>query len=303
MIDIRSILNGTKTQNTIEGYLLSWKKFIEFCGSEDEAMNAVNLVKWRQSMVNETTMATNSINTRIRAVRSIINSLAEHKIVSRETKWDFADVACLPLTALPQRRRKHARVRISTTQMRTMVDKTNPDRHDPLRCMERALILVLGTTGLRVSEAIMIKGEDIDLIGNSYVIRGVMAKHKSEPRVVPLGTEAFDAIQDWLYIRPIKSEYVFVSSIRTKSQDSEKILWSDTPMSRVSAYRVIKKYGKKIGIPHIKPHDFRRFVGTQLSNKSGIRTAQKVLGHCSPDTTSKYYIMDDTPVGVTDSLF
>jgi integrase len=61
-------------------------------------------------------------------------------------------------------------------------------------------------------------------------------------------------------------------------------------------------YGEQAGIPHIKPHDFRRFVGTQLAKKD-LRTAQKVLGHKNITTTARYYVMDDVEAGSTDGLF
>jgi integrase len=43
-------------------------------------------------------------------------------------------------------------------------------------------------------------------------------------------------------------------------------------------------YADQVGLSHIKPHDFRHFVGTQLA-KRDIRTAQTALGHTRIDTT------------------
>lgn len=303
MIDVRAILNGTKANSTVNGYVAAWNAYVEYVGSEDEALKSESLVKWRQDLVNKTSLSANTINTRIRSIRSIITSLAEQKIVSREIKWDFAEVKTLPSTALRERRRANSRVRITAKQMRELVDEPNPDLYDPLLCSHRALLLVLGTTGLRVSEALNIKIDDIDKVDDSCVVRNVVGKHNMEPRTVPLSNEAYEAIMDWIHIRPVHSEYVFIAASRTKSNMEENILWQDTAMTRQTAYRVVKRYGKSIGMPNIKPHDLRRFVGTQLSDKAGIRVAQKVLGHSSPETTAKYYILDDTPVGVTDELF
>ena len=53
---------------------------------------------------------------------------------------------------------------------------------------------------------------------------------------------------------------------------------------------------------HIKPHDFRRFVGTQLA-KSDIRKAQKALGHKRIDTTARHYVLDELEPGLTDNLY
>jgi len=49
-------------------------------------------------------------------------------------------------------------------------------------------------------------------------------------------------------------------------------------LSRTSAWRIVQCYAKPIGLEHVKPHDFRRFVGTELTRKRGIHQAQKALG-------------------------
>jgi len=70
----------------------------------------------------------------------------------------------------------------------------------------------------------------------------------------------------------------------------------------VSAWEMVQRYARKVGLEHIKPHDFRRFVGTQLAKKD-IRLAQKQLGHADISTTAKSYVLDGPRLGVTDDLF
>jgi integrase len=52
----------------------------------------------------------------------------------------------------------------------------------------------------------------------------------------------------------------------------------------------------------VKPHDFRRFVGTQLAAKD-IRKAQLALGHKSIEVTARHYVLDELKVGLTDNLY
>lgn len=303
MLDIRSLLNGTKTEGTVTRYVEYWNKYVSFCGSEENALKVENFVAWRQHMVNVDKYAANTINVRLNSVRSVISTLAEHKIVTREIKWDFAEARGVSKKALGHRRRPNNRVRITSKQMREMIGTPKPDLYEPLYCLHRALLLVLGTTGMRAGEVIRMRVEDVERVGDNYVVRNIYGKSDVEPRVAPLSEEGYNAIQDWLHIRPVQSEYIFISACRTKSTESDSILWNEGHMTSSSVLRVVKKYGKKIGMPHIKSHDFRRFVGTQLANKKGIRVAQKVLGHASPETTARYYILDDNPTGVTNDLF
>ena len=61
-------------------------------------------------------------------------------------------------------------------------------------------------------------------------------------------------------------------------------------------------YADQVGLSHIKPHDFRRFVGTQLAKRDS-RTAQKALGHKRINTTAQQYVLDELEEGLTDDLY
>jgi len=69
----------------------------------------------------------------------------------------------------------------------------------------------------------------------------------------------------------------------------------------VSAWEIVQRYANACDLAHIKPHDFRRYVGTQLAKKD-IRLAQKQLGHKRIETTASHYVLDDVALGVTDEL-
>jgi integrase/recombinase XerD len=77
---------------------------------------------------------------------------------------------------------------------------------------------------------------------------------------------------------------------------------TDKPMSEVVVWQTIKKNAVQAGLENFKPHDLRRFVGTQLAKKD-IRKAQKALGHKLIDTTARHYVLDELEVGLTDNLY
>ena len=74
-------------------------------------------------------------------------------------------------------------------------------------------------------------------------------------------------------------------------------------MSEVSAWRTVQRYAAQVGLAHIKPHDFRRFVGTQLATRKGVHIAQQVLGHKDPRTTLQNYVLSDMAEDVTEGLY
>ena len=66
--------------------------------------------------------------------------------------------------------------------------------------------------------------------------------------------------------------------------------------------RTVQGYADQVGLHHIKSHDVRRFVGTQLAKRDS-RKAQKALGHKRIDTTAQYYVLDELEEGLTDDLY
>ncbi|MFQ5915886.1 MAG: tyrosine-type recombinase/integrase, partial [Nitrospinota bacterium] len=74
------------------------------------------------------------------------------------------------------------------------------------------------------------------------------------------------------------------------------------PLSVSSAWRAVRKYARQCGLADVKPHDFRRFVGTELARRD-IRQAQRALGHKRLETTAAHYVLDELQPGLTEGLF
>ena len=73
-------------------------------------------------------------------------------------------------------------------------------------------------------------------------------------------------------------------------------------LSASAVWQTVRKYAVDAGLDDVKPHDFRRFVGTQLARKD-LRMAQKALGHKRLETTARHYILDELEPGLTDGLY
>src|SRR5262249_20209619 len=127
----------------------------------------------------------------------------------------------------------------------------------------------------------------------------VLGKNMDKPEGRALGKWAKVAIATWLAARSqagIHSDYVFTGFLgRGDSRATDK------PITRQGAWQLVQGYADSLGLSHVKPHDFRRFVGTQLAKKD-IRLAQKQLGHKRIETTAQNYVLDGVRLGVTDDL-
>ena len=141
-------------------------------------------------------------------------------------------------------------------------------------------------------------GQDEDQHTGYYL--EVMGKNQTEPRKAPLSPEAERLIKEWLEARTgagVSSEYIFTGFGGRGGRDPRT-----NPIHPASAWELVQRYAKACNLAHVKPHDFRRFVGTRLA-KNNIRNAQKALGHKRIETTAAHYVLDDLPMGLTDNLY
>lgn len=140
-----------------------------------------------------------------------------------------------------------------------------------------AIIELLFSTGIRISELCSLKATDVNLIDNSILIFGKGSKE----RRIQIGNE------DVLNIL-IKYQDIFQSDIRKNNFFFAK--QSGEPISDQSVRRMIKKYASLAGIDlHITPHMFRHtFATSLLESDVDIRYIQEMLGHSSINITEIY---------------
>ena len=159
---------------------------------------------------------------------------------------------------------------------------------------DAALLATLASSGLRVAEVASLTLDQIVTKNAGYMVR-VRGKNDLEYREAPLSTEAHRLILKWVGCRRIASPYLFTSfGGRGRHLTAARL-------SSVSTWRIVQRYALACGLRHLKPHDFHRFVGTQLAAKD-IRKAQKALGHKRIDTTARHYVLDELEAGLTDDL-
>ena len=151
-----------------------------------------------------------------------------------------------------------------------------PGSDNAYESRDRAILELLYSCGLRVSELVGINLQDLDLDSMSVKVLG---KGKKE-RIVPLGSKAENAIKTYLNqrldLKP-KEDHLFVNSKGGR-------------LSTRSIDRIIKKYAVLSGIPkNISPHVLRHTFATHLlGGGADLRAIQEMLGHKSLSTTQRY---------------
>lgn len=166
---------------------------------------------------------------------------------------------------------------LSESEVEALLD--SPDLKDPLGVRDRTMLELLYATGLRVSELVALKIDQINL--RQGVVR-VLGKGNKE-RLVPLGEEAQSWLEQYLsdarhQITPAAaSDYVFT----TRRQSA---------MTRQAFWYLVKRYANKVGIKkHLTPHTLRHCFATHLLNHGAdLRVVQMLLGHSDLSTTQIY---------------
>lgn len=151
---------------------------------------------------------------------------------------------------------------------------------------DRAILELLFSTGLRVSELAGLKKDMINLNREEFTVRGKGDK----PRVVFMSNQARFWIEKYLAKRGDMSPFLFVSHDRAmKGREYDGGL---TPRS---VQRVVEHYARVAGITkRITPHTVRHTFATDLlRNGADIRSVQTMLGHSSITTTQIYTHITD----------
>jgi integrase/recombinase XerD len=290
------MLAGQLAPSSIRMYERDMRAYLQFAGTTEAALKAETLARFRTWCAQETALSPNTINRMLSAVKRIMTEAAAQGYVSTETAASFRLVAGVKQAALKDRVKTNARVRIEPVDLRTLCELPNEER--PIGMRDAALLAALASGALRVSELVGMKTCDIRRKGSNYVVM-VLGKNDIEAREAPLSREAVARINAWLAVRTdegVTCEHVFTAF----DGRGERI--TARPLSTTAIWQIVRKYAGSLGLDHVKPHDFRRFVGTQLARKD-IRQAQKALGHKRLETTARHYVLDELEPGLTDDLY
>ena len=162
--------------------------------------------------------------------------------------------------------------------------KTKEDEVIKLR--DKAILELLFSTGMRVSELANLEREKINLKKDEFSVKGKGGKI----RVVFLSTQAKESLQAYLKARKDMSEGLFVRHDRARGK-----IETDEKLTPRSIQRLIQKYSRIAGITKkVSPHTMRHSFATDLlASGADIRSVQAMLGHASITTTQVYTHITD----------
>ncbi|WP_454048797.1 site-specific tyrosine recombinase XerD [Cellulomonas sp. Marseille-Q8402] len=172
---------------------------------------------------------------------------------------------------------------ISTHDVERLLDAASlGDGPVPLR--DRALLELVYSTGARISEAVGLDVDDLDLTPGRAAVR--LFGKGSKERVVPVGAYAVEAVEAYL----VRARPALAAAGRGGS--AVFLNTRGARMSRQSAWAVLRTAAERAGLPgadHVSPHTLRHSFATHLlAGGADVRVVQELLGHASVTTTQIY---------------
>ncbi len=165
---------------------------------------------------------------------------------------------------------------LTTKEVVMLLEQPNGDTPKDIR--DKAMLELLYATGIRVSELISLKLDDVN-IQMSYIV----CRDANKERVIPFGHEAKRALSAYL-------DGVRDTMLENGKEDVLFVNCSGLPMSRQGFWKLIKYYAKKAGIDaDITPHTLRHsFAAHLVENGADLKAVQEMLGHSDISTTQIY---------------
>lgn len=159
-----------------------------------------------------------------------------------------------------------------------ILEAVGGEAEGPRGLRDRALLELLYSSGARISEAISLDIDDIDLEARAVLLRGKGGKQ----RLVPLGRPAIAALDAYL----VRGRPALVR----RSEPAVFLNIRGGRLSRQSAWQVLQDAAKRAGVTAaVSPHTLRHSFATHLlEGGADVRVLQELLGHASVTTTQVY---------------
>lgn len=262
--------------NTMDAYKTDVEIYLNYCENLNLNINDLEITDVREFTVyclDVKRVSSVTVRRYMASIRAFMRWLKQNKLITVDSAQDVT-IKRIPRT-LPNI--------ISEEEMAQLLDQPDPILELDIWLWKRdkAMFEVLYSSGLRVSELLNLKLNDINF--GTRLVR-VTAGKGNKDRVVPLGSKACDALALWLKYRLQKNP----------QDDSLFITHMGNKICSEQVRKRIRQQATRAGLSqHIYPHLFRHCFATHLLTASkDIRVVQELLGHSSVTTTEIYTHLD-----------
>ena len=167
---------------------------------------------------------------------------------------------------------------LSVEETKRLLEK--PGDRTPKGLRDRAMLELLYATGIRVTELISLKLEDVN-----WKLDYIICRDRNKERIIPFGSKARTALEQ--YMKSARTELIGDKECRMLFPNC-----SGDSMSRQGFWKLLKQYARQAGIEmEITPHTLRHsFAAHLVDNGADLHMVQEMLGHSDISTTMMYAV-------------
>lgn len=260
------LIDKKYSEDTIFSYKNDLEKFFNFFKNVSVKNISKDDLRQYLKYLNDSGLSEKSISHNISTLRSF------YKFLVAEEYLDSNLVMFIDLPKIP----KNLPNVLSVEEVDKLLDI---DVHDKYSARNKAMLELMYSSGLRISELINLKVVDVSLEDDLVRVFGKGSKE----RIVPIGDCALNALRTYIFVyrkellKKQSSDYLFLSSLGSK-------------MSRQAFFKIIKAVALENNIKsQISPHTLRHSFATHMLNYGAdLRSIQELLGHSDISTTQIY---------------
>ncbi len=270
-----------RSQKTAENYYLYLQRLIEFAGDEPITILDAELVrKWRLWLNRYKSQSGDTLST----ITQSYHLIALRSFLSYCSKRGIATLTPEKIE-LPKVNKKQVSF-LSSDEVMRLIDAVEVNDDAGLR--DRAIIELLFSSGLRVSELVNLNRDHINLKRGEFTVRGKGQKD----RPVFISPEASEWLVTYLNTRNDDYAPLFIRYTGSKPVDKRG---EDMRLTPRTIQRIVSKHALLAGITkHVSPHTMRHSFATDLlMNGADLRSVQSMLGHSNIATTQVYTHVTD----------
>ncbi|HSL92467.1 MAG TPA: site-specific tyrosine recombinase XerD [Candidatus Limnocylindrales bacterium] len=253
--------------NTLEAYGFDLRRFSGFLHARSIPLAEFRRTHFLQFLTSLRGLSSRSVARQVSAVRSFF------KFLVREGVLPASPVSEVRAPSIGRPLPKY----LTVTEVEKLLEA--PDRDTPEGMRDRAMLLLLYAAGLRASEVVTLRMENVE--ANAGFLR-VLGKGGKE-RVVPVAEAALDALREY-------QENGRPKFLKKKATTALFLSRLGRPVTRQTLWSRIARWARAAGIrARISPHTLRHsFAGHLLAGGADLRAVQVMLGHADISTTQIY---------------
>lgn len=267
-VDYLAVTKGSSenTQMSYKRDLSAFLRFIDEIGINDLKMvNKTNVMSYIYNLQKKN-RAASTVSRNAASIRAYFSFLFKEKLIDNNPAENLET---------PKVKKKMPAI-LTLKEVECLLNQPNVNEIKGIR--DKAMLEVLYATGMRVTELVTLKTDDVD-IDMEYVL----CRAENRTRVIPIGSKAIESLT--LYLEKARGALL--------KNGGDAFLFLNCfgkSMTRQGFWKIIKVYASKAGIddeitPHILRHSFAYHL---IENGADLQSVQEMMGHSDISTTQMY---------------